>query len=53
MSEKGKQILDTLGKAIPRLTEQEKEKLLSFSEGVAFMADRHTSDQRERERPRG
>lgn len=40
MSEKEKQILDTFGKVIPDLTEMEKEKLLSFGEGMAFMKDR-------------
>ncbi len=37
MSEKEKQILDTFGKVIPNLNDIEKEKLLSFGEGMAFM----------------
>lgn len=36
MSEKEKQILDTFEKVLPDLTELEKEKLLSFGEGMAF-----------------
>lgn len=36
MSEKEKQILDTFEKVLPDLTEMEKEKLLSFGEGMAF-----------------
>ena len=39
MSEKGKKILETIGKALPSLSDQEVDKLLSFSEGMAFMAD--------------
>lgn len=37
MSEKEKQIMDTIGEVLPRLTDVEKEKLLSFGEGMAFM----------------
>ena len=37
MSEKEKQILDTFEKVIPKMSEVEKEKLLSFGEGMAFM----------------
>lgn len=37
MSETEKKILDTFGKVIPRLSEMEREKLLSFGEGMAFM----------------
>lgn len=40
MSEKEKKILDTFGKVIPRMTDMEKEKLLSFGEGMAFMKDK-------------
>ena len=38
MSEKEKQILETFGKVLPELNEVEKEKLLSFGEGMAFKA---------------
>lgn len=37
MSEKEKKILETFGKVIPELSEVEKEKLLSFGEGMVFM----------------
>ena len=37
MSEKEKKILETFEKVLPDLTEAEKEKLLSFGEGMAFM----------------
>lgn len=39
MSEKGKQVLETFGKALPGLTDHEVDKLLAFGEGMAFMAD--------------
>ena len=35
MSEKEKKILETFGKVIPDLSEMEKEKLLSFGEGMS------------------
>lgn len=40
MSERDKQIMDTFGKVIPNLSENDKEKLLAFGEGMALMADR-------------
>ena len=40
MSEKEKKILETFEKVIPDLNELEKEKLLSFGEGMAFMKDK-------------
>lgn len=36
MSDREKQILDTFEKVLPGMTELEKEKLLSFGEGIAF-----------------
>lgn len=39
MSEKEKQIMETFGKVIPKLSELEREKLLSFGEGMAFKAE--------------
>lgn len=36
MSDKGKKILETFEKTIPRMSEMEKEKLLYFAEGMAF-----------------
>ncbi len=38
MSEKEKKILETFARVIPDLSELEKEKLLSFGEGMAFKA---------------
>ncbi len=37
MSEKEKRILKTFEEVFPKLTEIEKEKLLSFGEGMAFV----------------
>lgn len=37
MSEKEKQILEHFGEILPKLSEMEKEKLLSFGEGMAFV----------------
>ena len=37
MSDKEKNILDTFKKVIPKMSEMEQEKLLSFGEGMAFM----------------
>lgn len=39
MSESEKKILETFEKVIPNLTEVEKEKLLSFGEGMAFKTE--------------
>lgn len=38
MSDKEREILKTFEEVIPELTELEKEKLLSFGEGMAFKA---------------
>ena len=40
MSEKDKQIIETFQKVLPELTEVEKEKLQSYGEGIAFMAEK-------------
>lgn len=40
MLDKEKMILENFGKVIPTLTEAEKERLLAFGEGMAFMAER-------------
>lgn len=39
MSEKEKKIMEVFGRIIPTLSDQEKEKLLAFGEGMAFKAD--------------
>lgn len=44
MSEKEKKILDTFEKVPPDMTELEREKLLSFGEGIAFK----TAEQKKR-----
>lgn len=36
MSEENKKILETFEKVLPDMTELEREKLLSFGEGIAF-----------------
>ena len=48
MSEKEKKILETFGKVIPDLSEMEKEKLLSFGDGMAFMKDRQKKEESEK-----
>lgn len=50
MSEKGKKILEAFGKVIPDMSEMEKEKLLAFGEGLAFMVDQRRAEGRA-ERP--
>ena len=37
LTDKGKKILETFGKVIPELSELEKEKLLAFGEGMAYV----------------
>lgn len=44
MSEKSKEILETFEKVIPELSEIEKEKLLSFGEGIAFMKNQQNCE---------
>lgn len=39
MSEKQREILETLEKVIPTLDEREQEKLLSFGQGMAFLKE--------------
>lgn len=38
-TEKERMILQTFEKTLPKMSEMEKEKLLSFGEGIAFKAD--------------
>ncbi len=42
MSDKEKKIMETCGALVPQLTELEKEKFLSFTEGMAFLSYRQT-----------
>lgn len=39
MSDKEKQILEIFGRVIPMLSEMEKERLLSFGEGIVFKGE--------------
>lgn len=48
MSEKEKKILETFEKVLPDLTEAEKEKLLSFGEGMAFMKTKEKKREKKR-----
>ena len=43
MSDKEKKIMQTCGALVPQLTDLEKEKFLSFTEGMAFLSSRKTS----------
>lgn len=40
MTDKERKILETFGKVVPTLSDFEKEKLLSFGEGMAFVKDK-------------
>ena len=42
MSEKDMKIMETFSRAVPMLTDSEKERLLAYGEGIAFMAERRT-----------
>lgn len=44
MSEKEQKILETFGKVLPEMSEMEKEKLLSFGEGMAFLKGQQKKD---------
>lgn len=48
MSEKEKKILKTFEEVLPEMSELEKEKLLSFGEGVAFKAAEQKKKKRKR-----
>lgn len=43
MENKETKIMETIGKALDLMSEQEKERVLAFSEGIAFMADKTQS----------
>ena len=50
MSEKEKKILRTFEEILPDMTELEREKLLSFGEGIAFKtAEQKKEEQKEKE----
>ncbi len=47
MSEKQKQILETFEEIIPKMSEMEQEKLLSFGEGIAFVKEQKEQEKGE------
>ncbi|WP_251390616.1 hypothetical protein [Mediterraneibacter agrestimuris] len=47
MSEKEEKILKIFEEILPEMSEIEKEKLLSFGEGMAFMKDKDNKDKNE------
>lgn len=50
MSKDSKKILETFEKIIPEMTELEREKLLSFGEGIAFKTEQQKKEHREKEK---
>ncbi len=46
MSKEEKQILETLKDVLPKLNERERDNLLSFSKGMAFMKDKSQEEPR-------
>lgn len=40
MTEKERKIMETFGRVIPKMSDQEKENLLAFGEGMALIAGR-------------
>lgn len=47
MSKKEKQIIETFKEVIPKLNEKERDNLLSFGKGMAFMKDRQKQAEKE------
>ena len=47
MSEKEKQIIETFKEVIPKLNEKERDNLLNFGKGMAFMKDKQKETQTE------
>lgn len=45
MSELEKKALETFGKVIPKLSERDKERVLNFGEGMAFVIDRQKANE--------
>lgn len=44
MSEKEKKIIETFKKVVPDLSDNDKERLLSFGEGMAFAIDKQKKE---------
>lgn len=47
MQEKERQIVESIEKALPNLTESQKERLLGFGEGVAIIAQQQADSQQQ------
>ena len=47
MQEKERQIVESIEKALPNLTESQKERLLGFGEGVAIIAQQQADTQQQ------
>lgn len=45
MTDKEKEILNTFAKVIPMMSEMDKEKLLSFAEGIVFATYRRAANE--------
>ena len=45
MSEKGKQVIENLERLIPKMSESEVDRLISFGEGMAFMKEQQETKQ--------
>lgn len=50
MSEKEKQIIETFKKVIPKLNEKERDSLLNFGKGMAFMKDKQEKKEKGRKK---
>lgn len=49
MSDKARDIMKTFSEVVPKLTEMQQEKLLSFGEGMAFMKSREEAESRQKQ----
>ena len=50
MTAKGEKIMETFEKMIPKMNEQELDRVLSFSEGMAFMKDKQEKKSKRRKK---
>ena len=50
MSEKEKQIIETFMEVIPKMSEQERDNLLNFGKGMAFMKDKQEKKAKRRKK---
>lgn len=49
MSEKEKEIIKSIGEALPHLSDLDKERLLAFGQGIAFKAKKEDKRSRKKE----